>query len=67
MKLDKDRMFSFSSKVFYEGGEAIYDLNIDTRGASISELSLLLSSLHMIERHIIDHIESIEPLFSREG
>ena len=63
IKLDKDREISFSSKVSRgENNELYYTLKCDTKGACLSELGLLLASLHVIENRIINHIEDIEPV-----
>ena len=62
LKLDKDREISFSSVVKRNANnELYYTLNCNTKDASISELGLLLASLHIIENRIIAHIEEIEP------
>ena len=67
LKLDKDRIISFSSKVFRDDDDSIcYHLECDTKGACISELGLLLASLHIIENRIIQHIEDIEPMIEHE-
>lgn len=62
LKIDKEREITFSSKIFTDDdGKLAYKLQINTTGACMSELGLLLASLHVIENHIIEHIEDIEP------
>jgi len=67
LKLDKDRVISFSSKVRRgDNNELFYTLECNTKGACLSELGLLLASLHVIENRIINHIEDIEPALEHE-
>jgi hypothetical protein len=67
LKLDKDREIRFSSKIGHGcNNELYYHLECDTKGACLSELGLLLASLHIIENRIIQHIEDIEPALNHE-
>ena len=67
LKIDKDRVIQFSSKVMRNDDSSLsYHLECDTKGACLSELGLLLASLHVIENRIINHIEDIEPALEHE-
>ena len=67
LKIDKEREIKFSSIVRHgKDNELYYHLECDTKGACLSELGLLLASLHVIENRIIAHIEDIEPAIEHE-
>lgn len=67
LKIDRDRVYEFSSKVYRNDDDILcYQFECDINGACLGELGLLLASLHMIENHIIERIDDIEPLMESE-
>lgn len=54
-------MIGFQATVYTENDDDKYRMNIKLDGANLAKLSLLLASLHMIEKEILDAIDSIDP------
>lgn len=46
-----------------EDGSDSYHIEYNVTGANLGQLSLLLAALHMVEKRVIEDIESIEPDF----
>ena len=54
-------MIGFQSVVTKSEEDIKYSLEVVLEGATLSEASLLLASLHVIEKRIIDYLEDIKP------
>ena len=50
----------FQSVVFEENGDDKYKFNIQLTGANLQRFSLLLASLHLIEKELVYAIDTIE-------
>jgi hypothetical protein len=62
-----NNILGFQAFVFKENEDDKYRFQIITTGANLLQLSLLLTCVHLIEREIIDMIDSIEPEYEVTG
>jgi hypothetical protein len=62
-----NNILGFQAFVFKENEDDKYRFQIITTGANLLQLSLLLTCVHLIERELIDMIDSIEPEYEVTG